>query len=210
MNIWHQFEKNSKDLNKVIDQNALLNYFKDRCGDGFVQIVDFLKVGEPGSKYAEPLNFLKKIENYIDKTDNPTELGKHFREFVDKDAVADYFDQHNDTIFSLLKEMIRHANADNLNEYLSNRLTSYENKDTTLMLLHDPQNNDVKIHATLCVIAAELNLCYCIAYKQAMNEYPELEKVSFKDPELPKFIKNCPQPSKKEIAKATKKFFGFL
>lgn len=88
MNIWDELLKNADNLNKELDNTKLEDFFVRKCGPALVAINEFLKVGKEGSRYKTYLDFLKKIEDFIDESsDYHSEVGKYFPDFSKKETL---------------------------------------------------------------------------------------------------------------------------
>lgn len=208
MNIWDELLKNADNLNKVLDNTKLENYFVKKCGPAMLAINEFLKVGKEGSHYKTYLDFLKKIEEFIDYSmdyHSASEVGKYFPEFAKKENILKFYDVYSKEVIDTNVELARNTDM-TISNFMQEFVESFEHKDTTAMLLKDPQCYEVHKQLVLNTVSEIFMLANQIAYEDALKDYPVLEKNCFseKKVELPAFIKNA-KPKKK-----LSQFFGLF
>lgn len=208
MNIWDELLKNADNLNKELDNTKLENYFVKKCGPAMLAINEFLKVGKEGSRYKTYLDFLKKIEEFIDYSmdyHSASEVGKYFPEFAKKENILKFYDDYNKEVIDTNVELARNTDM-TISNFMQEYVESFEHKDTTAMLLKDPQCYEVHKQLVLNTVSEVFMLANQIAYEDALKDYPVLEKNCFseKKVELPAFIKNA-KPKKK-----ISQFFGLF
>lgn len=206
MNIWDELLKNADNLNKELDNTKLEDFFVRKCGPALVAINEFLKVGKEGSRYKTYLDFLKKIEDFIDESsDYHSEVGKYFPDFSKKENIINFYDAYNKEVIDTNVELAKNTDM-TISNFMREYVDAFQHKDTTVMLLKDPQCYEVHKQLVLNTVSEVFMLANQIAYEDALKDYPILEKNCFseKKVELPAFIKNA-KPKKKKT-----QFFGLF